>query len=342
MIHILLLILKILGFLILGILALIVLLALIFLISPVVYRIHVSRKDTLDSLEGSVRFHWLFRLISGEVRYEAGELSWRFRAAWKRFGSGDDDDASGKTEEAEEPEEKQPPQIPEKQQAASAVKEKEQVTVSKEKEESSVSEEEGKKAAALKEEPEKGAASKEKPEKIPVPKEKPKKSSSSAEKKKAPQEKRKSEKIYEKIQKFLEKIKYTFQKICDKIRALKQKKDALMEFIQDEVHQNAFRRGVKEIKRLLGFLKPDQADIEVEFGFADPAYTGYTLAAVSIFWPVIGEYTRIQPDFEHRVLRGRADVKGKIRAVYAVILAWNLVWDKNVRTTFKHVRKFIK
>lgn len=311
MIHILLLILKILGFLILGILALIVLLALIFLISPVVYRIHVSGKDTPDSLEGSVRFHWLFRLISGEVRYEAGELSWRFRAAWKRFESGDADDASEKTEEAEEPEEKQPPQIsekqppqiPEKQQAASAVKEK---------------------------------------EKIPVPKEKSKKASSSAEKKKAPQEKKESEKIYEKIQKFLEKIKYTFQKICDKIRALKQKKDALMEFIQDEVHQNAFRRGVKEIKRLLGFLKPDQADIEVEFGFADPAYTGYTLAAVSIFWPVIGEYTRIQPDFEHRVLRGRADVKGKIRAVYAVILAWNLVWDKNVRTTFKHVRKFIK
>ena len=303
MIHILLLILKILGFLILGILALVVLLAVVFLISPVVYRIHVSGKDTPDSLEGSVRFHWLFRLVSGEVRYEAGELSWRFRAAWKRFESGADENTSEKTEEAEEPEEKQSPQIPEKQQAASAVKEK---------------------------------------EKIPVPKEKSKKASSSAEKKKAPQEKKKSEKIYEKIQKFLEKIKYTFQKICDKIRALKQKKDALVEFIQDEVHQNAFRRGVKEIKRLLGFLKPDQADIEVEFGFTDPAYTGYTLAAVSIFWPVIGEYTSIQPDFEHRVLRGRADVKGKIRAVYAVILAWNLVWDKNVRTTFKHVRKFIK
>lgn len=331
--HIVLLIFKILGFLILGILALILLLALVLVFSPVVYRVQVSGKNTLESLTGSVRFRWLFRLISGEARYENGDLTWRFRAAWKHFENGDggnsdsyDDTAginTGKTVDTEENE-----NISKSSDAGTS--ENTGKTADIRKTENIDTAADVKVTAAV------GRAADTK---------KTKNIDNTAD---AQTEKdrsgisKKITSVYERIQKFQEKIKYTFQNICDKIRTLKQKKDALADFIRDEIHQNAFRRGIREIKRLLYFLKPDHADIEIEFGFSDPAYTGYTLAAVSIFWPLIGEYTRIQPDFEHRILRGEADVKGKIRAVYALIFAWNLVWDKNVRTTFKHVRKFIK
>ena len=88
MLHIILLILKILGLLILGILGLIVLLTAVVLLAPAGYSLEASGKDTPESLRGRLKFHWLFRLISGEMEYKDGGLAWRMRAGWKKFGSG--------------------------------------------------------------------------------------------------------------------------------------------------------------------------------------------------------------------------------------------------------------
>ena len=59
-----------------------------------------------------------------------------------------------------------------------------------------------------------------------------------------------------------------------------------------------------------------------------------------MIYPSIGEFTRLQPDFEHKVLRGKADIKGRIRAIHALVLAWNMLLDKNVRATYRHIRNF--
>ena len=92
MLHIILLILKILGLLILGILGLIVLLTAVVLLAPAGYSLEASGKDTPESLRGRLKFHWLFRLISGEMEYKDGGLAWRMRAGWKKFGSGMEED----------------------------------------------------------------------------------------------------------------------------------------------------------------------------------------------------------------------------------------------------------
>ena len=117
-------------------------------------------------------------------------------------------------------------------------------------------------------------------------------------------------------------------------------KEKMEAFLKNETHQNAFRRVIKEIRRLLRFLRPKKADIKVEFGFNDPAHTGYLLAGISLIYPMIGEFTELQPDFEHRVLRGQGSVSGKIRFLYALVFALCIISDKNVRTTFRHIRKF--
>ena len=90
MLHIILFILKIIGFLILGILALLLLLTAVFLLAPFVYRAEFSADDSPESIRGSIRFHWLMHLISGHVSYEDGTFTWHIRAAWKKFGSEED------------------------------------------------------------------------------------------------------------------------------------------------------------------------------------------------------------------------------------------------------------
>ena len=70
MLHIILFILKLIGFLILGILALLLLLTAVFLLAPFVYRAEFSADSSPESIRGSIRFHWLMHLISGHVSYE--------------------------------------------------------------------------------------------------------------------------------------------------------------------------------------------------------------------------------------------------------------------------------
>lgn len=323
MLHIILLILKILGFLLLGILGLVILLAAVFLISPVVYRADVSVDNSLESLKGKFRFHWLFRLISGSFSYEDGTFEWSLRAAWKRFGSGGTADGSmsgpvgtGAAERKTKIKERRPAGKDKTAGEKQIPAEKEDRTAAQKQISAAGSD----KTVSKKWEP--AAAEK-------------KSGSTDSETKKSF-----AGRIGDKFSKIQEKIKYTIRKICAKIKALVNTKEKIEAFLKNETHQNAFRRVIKEIRRLLRFLRPKKADIKVEFGFNDPAHTGYLLAGISLIYPMIGEFTELHPDFEHRVLRGQGSVNGKIRFLYALVFALCIIADKNVRTTFRHIRKF--
>lgn len=294
MVHIILLILKILGFLLLGIIGLVFLALIIILISPAVYRLEASGKDTLESMKGNLKFHWLFRLVSGEICFEDSVFSWRVRAGCKQFGSdrAANDFGTAKVSEVNRSERRH-----------EACLEQEKKT--------HTDQGTGQNTESLK-------------KRVPEI---------------APAEKKK-ESLYERLKKFWEKIKYTFQKFCDNIRSLGKKKDRLTAFIQNEVHKNAFFKVVGELRRLFKTMRPSDADIRIEFGFTDPAVTGYVLALISLIYPFIGGYTEILPDFEHKILRGRIYVKGRIRVLHAVVFALRLLMDENVRGTYRNIRKF--
>lgn len=323
MLHIILLILKILGFLLLGILGLVILLAAVFLISPVVYRADVSVDNSLESLKGKFRFHWLFRLISGSFSYEDGTFEWSLRAAWKRFGSGGTADGSMSGPVGTGAAERK-----------TKIKERRPAGKDKTAGEKQIPAEKEDRTAAQKQISAAGSDKTVSKKWEPVAAEKKSGSTDSETKKSF------AGRIGDKFSKIQEKIKYTIRKICAKIKALVNTKEKMEAFLKNETHQNSFRRVIKEIRRLLRFLRPKKADIKVEFGFNDPAHTGYLLAGISLIYPMIGEFTELQPDFEHRVLRGQGSVNGKIRFLYALVFALCIIADKNVRTTFRHIRKF--
>ena len=85
MLHIIFLILKILGWILLGILALVLILFGILLLNPVKYKLNGSCDGTLESLSANAVVRWLFHLIAAEAEYKEGELKWHLRIAWKTF-----------------------------------------------------------------------------------------------------------------------------------------------------------------------------------------------------------------------------------------------------------------
>ena len=329
MVHILLLILKITGLVLLILLAFILILLLTVLFTPLRCTLKASIDNSPESARGNVRFHWLFHLISGEASWQDGELTWHFRAAWKKYSNADEpvpdpvktEDHTQKTKEtASVPAHTDTPTDTPADISAVKTENPEKSVVSNQPEE------------PKKEQPDDHKAE---DEHI--------KSSERSKPAAGPQAGKKPSRIMQfinRIKSAFQRIKYTFQRLCDKIKALDKKKERISRFLGNDIHQKAFSRLIRETKGLLKRLRPKRASIDITFGFEDPAHTGYTLAGISLIYPVIGEHTCLTPDFEHKVLKGNVFIKEKIRLIYAVIFAWNMLLDRNVRTTYRHLRKF--
>lgn len=299
MLHILFMILKIIGIILLAILGILILLSLIVLFAPMKYWIKAESKGDLKTTSVHAKMSWLFHLVSGQVVYENEKLQWKLRVAWKTFSEAAKGEKAVK--EAEAGVEK----------LAGAMDE----------------ESAGDKEAdhSGNEEQKSEQKSEEKAE------EKSEKQAQQTEhhrsKKKEPTESKQSEKK-----------KYTIQKICDKIKSCLSKKDKIVAFLKDEANIATFTRLKKELSRLMRFLKPKKIKGMVRFGTEDPYLTGQILAVLSVLYPFYGENVEIYPEFDRKILEGDLEIKGHIRGSYVVIIMWNLIWDKNVRTAFKNIK----
>ncbi len=316
MIHILFLILKIIGWILLFLLAILLLLILTILFYPGKYRFSAKGENTLDTLVADGKVSWLFHLISGSASYEHGELQWKLRLAWKKFESSkEEQNETSEKSVAPDPLEKEPLEDEKKSEIKDNPPEKD-VKIEK------ASEKEPKIEKGSKIEKEPGIEKESGTEKTKV------------------REERRSENVQTESK--LKKIKYTFQKLCGTIKKAGEKKEFLTAFLTYEKHQRAFEAVKKELCHLLHVLKPKKLQANVTFGFSDPSWTGYMLAFLGSIYGLIGEYVQIQPDFEERKLEGNASAEGKIRVIYFAVPAWKLFRNKDVKITYKHIRKYIK
>ncbi|MDO4599211.1 MAG: DUF2953 domain-containing protein [[Ruminococcus] gnavus] len=298
MIHILLLILKIIGWILLVILGILLLLAAIFLLVPVTYEGELHGSGEWKRISGSLKVSWLYSLVKGEIFYREGVMDWKFRLAWKKFSCEQTEEAAGSVVLKEDtPKETNIPKTESSSDGTGQTQFQKQEQPGTEKKQRQ-KEREKEKSSALK------------------------------------------PGLEERISEKIERIQCTFRKICDMLRSLAKKKERMTEFLTDEIHQSAFMKGMTELRRLFRFLKPSHCEADLEFGFSDPSVTGYVLAGVSMVYPFVGEHVEIAPNFEEQLLVGSARITGKIRACYFVIVVWNLFWNKNVRTTISHIRKF--
>lgn len=300
MLHIIGMILKCIGILLAVILGLIVLLLVIVLFVPIRFEINASFSGKPEDITASAKVTWILHLIRADVKWQKQKLDWRVRAAWKIF--------DGKEDVKEE--------VKEVEEAGWNVDEKETKTA---------------KVETPKAESKKIESPKKESEKKPETEE--------------PIEDKVSEKTFLKkikgeILEIIERIKCTFQKICDKIKEGIDLKEKVVEFLTSKVHRAAFLRVRKELVWLKRFFKVKKGNINLRFGFEDPATTGQALAALSVLYALLNGNVYVEPDFEEKCLEGRVYLKGRLRLIYPTILAIKVVLDKNIRQTYKDIKEF--
>lgn len=375
MLHIILMILRIVGWILLAVLGLLVLVLLFALFTPLRYKADLGCRGKLSSIKAAVRFHILFHLASGAVFYEDKKLIWNIRVAWIKLGNSEapekaEEESEKLREPAGETKEKESESLRE---PAGETEEKESESLrelageTEEKESESLRESAGEPAeeeaeklqeaveetakkvektageaaervqGSLEEKAEEAVRANEEADTLDETS-----SDDSSEETIRENEEENIERDRKKNRKAVfEKIKYTFSKICDKIKILSEKAELVSAFLENEAHQLAFWKLAGELKKLLLRLKPKKLQGELRFGFEDPSLTGKVQAGLSMLYPYLEEIS-FYPDFENKVLDGEVSVQGAARLWPMAVFAWNMVWSRDVRRTVLDVKKLIR
>lgn len=137
-----------------------------------------------------------------------------------------------------------------------------------------------------------------------------------------------------KIKTFLQlpkKIRFTIQKICDKIKKI-------ILFLRSEDLRWIIKVGLTEGKALFRHIKPRKIKGTIRFGFEDPANTGEVLGVLGIIYPVLPRKLTVIPDFNQSVLEGSLKACGHAYGIFFLIHTLKVLFDGKTVTSIKNLK----
>ena len=309
-----------------------------------------------DPIEGTGKFSWFLGLVKGEMFYKDREFSWKGKIFFKKIGS----EKLGLQEESKSREEGIDSVIQEESKSREESKSKEE---SKEKSIDIAIQERRKREkesidpatqdkVSLSQKTE--GLDKDKVKNKDKNKEKEADTNTKNDEYKEEREWKEDDKsILEKIQEFFqrmsegfesltEKIEYTYERICDKIDLALEMKEKISNFINYEIHQDAYNKLKKELKKLWAAVKPTKIKGKVKVGFENPMTTGFVVAGVSLIHPYTNGNAQIEADFDEPVLEGELRIKGKLRLGSVAWFALKMLINRSVQITIKNAIRFVR
>lgn len=142
-----------------------------------------------------------------------------------------------------------------------------------------------------------------------------------------------------KVKTVFENIQYTIRHLCDKIKSMSDTIQYYREVIESEPFRQSWILCRKQAGSILKGLKPDRFEAELVVGTKDPATTGEILAIYGMLYPFIGEHVQITGDFERAHIEGWIYIKGKVRAFTFLRAAVKVYMNKNFRTLIRLLKK---
>lgn len=313
MMHILLMILKIIGIVLLTAAGILLLTLFLALFCPVVYRGRFTR--SAEGTAGSLSISWLFWLVRVKIFYDNGKHGFRIRffgipldalgrllSGWQRGrqSSGKEEKKPGEKQDLEKEQNLEKEKEPEEKR--SGVLEKKQVSRDKK---------------AL---PDKsGEETEEKPFFL--------------------------FRFWKGIVSFFRmlmglpsRIVKAVRGFFQKISEILQKIDRFREFLGREEFLHALGLLWGSAGKLLRHVRPRKIRGSLCFGFEDPAHTGLCLGGISVIYPWYHKSLMIEPDFQQKRLEADLGFWGEIFGVYALYIFLKIYFDKNVKYCINRFR----
>lgn len=141
--------------------------------------------------------------------------------------------------------------------------------------------------------------------------------------------------IAEKIKNFFRHLMLSFERFRDKLKQADNTREQAVEFLTDEDNKKTFKLIVKQVKKLAIHILPNKLKGNVTFGFEDPYITGQILTGAALFYPLYQKQLSIVPVFDRQIVEGDIAFKGRIRIAVILIAGLRILINKNFRTQLK-------
>ncbi len=300
-------ILTILGLVILFVLLFIIIVVALVLFVPVRYRVEGGIDNSIKSLYTKIEITWLLSLLKVQAIYSESEFKTGFQIAWKKF----EDKEDGEFQENNNVPSPSHLEVP-----------------------SPLQEEETK---VLQEEKSKGFQI----EQPQVVQGEERTENRFIEQQKDDQELEPKKKLSDKVKAVKKKMEYTFSSICDKIKKIWKQIEEFKEFLLAEEQKLSLKKIKTHIFYLLKKIKPKKLKINAEFGLEDPSQTGMVLAGISVLYGFYGEAIQITPSFEEKKYIADWYMKGHLRLIHVLRIAWRVFRDKELMKSYRKLKKLL-
>lgn len=140
--------------------------------------------------------------------------------------------------------------------------------------------------------------------------------------------------VARKIKAFLQipkKIRFIIRKIYDKIKNI-------LSFLRSEDFRWMKKVGLTEGKALFQHIRPRKIKGNIRFGFENPANTGEVLGILGIIYPVLPRKLTIIPDFNQSVLEGSLEARGRVYGIFFLIRTLKVLFDGKTITIIKKLK----
>lgn len=321
--------LKCIGFLLLGLLGLVLLVTLLGLLVPVRYRGKLRKREAPEEVlfaDGLVS--WLNPFVRVRIRYTEKKLSYTVRL----FGICILNSEKPKKEKPEKKRKKKKEKTKDSKNSKVSVRNEETAEHTEDEPDKETTElvltedslsEESKEDSKEEATPEESADS---------PKEDTKKESFFV----------KIKKFFEKVKAFPGKLKEKVTRLVKTIKLLWHKKEKVVTFLQDEFHKQALGTAWGTVKKVFRHVLPGKVKGQLEFGTGDPESTGKALGILGILYAWYGKGITVVPDFYEKRVVADLTFKGRIRFGTLLIALLSLMRDKQVKRFRKNWKKLLK
>ncbi len=141
------------------------------------------------------------------------------------------------------------------------------------------------------------------------------------------------------IRNTLHRLRLSIHRIWKTIINLKGKIGLVKDFISNEENKEAFGITYGSLKKLLKHVIPRKLRSKVVFGTGDPCSTGQALGVISTLYGLYGEHVQITPDFENKVFEGSHYARGRIRIGTLLIIVIKLLLDKKMKRFMRNFKR---
>ena len=141
-----------------------------------------------------------------------------------------------------------------------------------------------------------------------------------------------------KIQKLLDSIKNKMHSIQKTFQKIVHKKELAEKLWNLDCTQHSIHFVKKGLRSLLKHFMPKKLVGSIHFGFEDPAVTGKALGLASTFYCVSQDHLYLQPDFEQSIIEGEGQIKGNFQLYILAYWAVKGFFNKDIRKLVKYIK----